>query len=413
MNKRLEKIIKHAYTQTPMYMNLAEEQNLNIQDSSIEDIWGSLPIINKELILKHPSSAISISHMALLINKKLVDARTSGSTGKCMEIYWTKEDLKRSLLSLWIYRKKQYDINPDDKYCYFYTTRTTGPVETESEVRDYAMGFSKCGLDKEKMKLFYEQMLEFQPVWMLLQPSLAILLQQCVEEYNLPKIESLRYIELSAEMLSKGTKHKLEEVLGCNISNQYGCNEANSIAYECKEGHLHCVNSNVYVEVMKDGKLAEDGEEGEIVITSLHNYAMPIIRYTVGDRGMIYHNSECACGNPNPILDLTVGRSNDWVLDRDGNRINTYIFVRAAENVNRVMEDAIKQFQIIQEDYDEFTIRLVLDDEDDAYDVEELFIENFIQPSLDGAVFNFEYHDALFPEENGKLLYFKSMIETK
>jgi len=412
MNNKLEEIVKYAYDKVPFYVKLLEELNLNIEGNNFDEIWDKVPVIDKNMMLDcNSGSNMSAEYVYLSMTGKLIQISTSGSTGKCMDIFWDEKDIRKSLLPLWIYRKRYHNINPDDKRCYFYTMRKVGYDEIEMETVSSGMGFSKCSLDKEKMKQIYLKMLEYQPKWLWLQPSLASLLVQCIKENNLPKIDSLKYIEMTGEMLFEETKKEIKEVFGCDISNQYGCCEANSIAYECCKGHLHCVNSNVYVEIMEDGKKVEDGVEGDVVITCLHNHAMPMIRYNIGDRAILYPSSKCSCGSKNPVLELTTGRSNDFVLNEDGSRVNTYIFVRAIENVNRVMEYIIKQFQIVQEDYNRFTVKLVLDEETDEGSIEELFVENLVQPSLADAIFNFEYYDRLFPDDkNGKLLYFRNRL---
>ena len=97
-----------------------------------------------------------------------------------------------------------------------------------------------------------------------------------------------------------------------------------------------------------------DGEEGEVCVTSLVNKAMPFIRYNIGDRAIINSNHECGCGSSNKILKLTRGRVNDYISTSTGERINSYIFVRAIEIVNYMYPQTIKQFQIVQNDYFRF-----------------------------------------------------------
>lgn len=413
MENKLYDMAKYAYTKVPFYIRLAEEMNFNIQDFDSDFNWDELPIVDKNMIVQSNSSIISVEYLPYLIQEKLIIAKTSGSTGKCMELYWHEKDLKKSLLPLWILRKKYYGINPNDKLCYFYTIRALGNMEKDIEYSENAIAFSKSGLNKDKLRQIYETILEYNPKWMLLQPSIAQLLVQCMKENNYPRINSLKYIELSGEMLFPELRKELQDAFGCEIANQYGCNEVNSIAYECRKGSLHCMSSNVFAEVLIDGKPAKDGEEGDIYITSLNNHAMPIIRYGIGDRGIKYSNKKCDCGNRSPIIELTTGRSNDWVYCKDENKVNSYVFVRAIEAINYSMDNVVRQFQVIQNDYDEFTVKLVLDDDElfQTKMIEKIFHENLIEPSIKNAKYQFEYQDTLLPDQkSGKLLYFRNNI---
>lgn len=129
-------------------------------------------------------------------------------------------------------------------------------------------------------------------------------------------------------MLLESTRRKLEEAFKCKISNQYGCYEANSIAYECPHNKLHCMEDNIYVEIVdNEGKEVTKVNEGNIIITTLNSHAMPFIRYKIGDRGVMDYNQEvCKCGNKSPVLKLSSGRVNDYIVLDDGSRINAYVY---------------------------------------------------------------------------------------
>lgn len=405
IEKQLINIVAHAYSKVPFYIDMKEEMKLEL------DQWNNIPVIEKEMLLTHASAFIEPQY--LLFDKEMFYTQTSGSTGKCLDVYWNHHDYIKSLITLWVYRKKYYDINPQDKHCYFYVGRNLGQLDSVYEKQGSGLGFCKSGLDYTKLKDIYNMILEFQPKWMLLQPSLAVILSDVKRKYNLPAIKSLKYLELSGEMLFDLTRKKLKKEFQCAVVNQYGAHEVNSIAYECREGHLHCMETNVLVEVLDNyGNPVEEGMEGNIYVTSLMNYAMPFIRYNIGDRGILYDGGVCKCGNKEKILVLTSGRINDWILQENGEKINTYVFVRAVENVNRIMEGAIIQFQIIQKDFKDFIVKLVIEDDCNIIEIQELFMKNLWQPSLEGSSFHFEIYDILLPEDrNGKLYWFKNEMK--
>ncbi len=413
MNKinRLERILHHAYTTTPFYMDSDDDYINDIRGKGFvlkeESDWEKIPLTKKEDIVLHKDSFISSHYLSLYLQEKLLQVSTSGSTGKCVEIYWSKSDNNRSLMPLWLKRKRYYQINPHDRHCYFYTGRKLGETDIETEDIGYARGFCKSNLNEKKLVQIWYEMIAYNPIWFVLQPSMGALLAKVVETYNLPMIPNLRYIEMSGEMLLPAVREQIERVLHVRIANQYGCVEMNSIAYECSEGYLHCMEENVFTEILDDdGKAVSEGEEGNIYITTLLNYAMPLIRYQIGDRGR-FVNQRCDCGNHETIMELSNGRNNDWVIDNNGEYINAYIFIRCITNTNIICENAIYQFQVIQHEIGRFSVNLVIDDEFPAEKIRSLFLENLWQTSLSGAAVHFNFHPNLYPDSSiGKLKWF-------
>lgn len=407
--EKQRKIIQHAYQTVPFYMNRSREMGL---DCETFEHFTDIPVVAKEDLVLRNDSFISAGYMAEYLQGKLLQTHTSGSTGKCANIFWNLKECRRSLLPLWIRRKKFYDINPHDRHCYFYTGRNVGETDMEGEEGGFALGFCKSNLTDEKLADIWEKMRAFKPVWMNLQPSMAMLLCRVIEKYGLNSIPTLRYIETTGEMLFPYMRKYIQDTLNVVIADQYGCNELNSLAFECPNGYLHCMEENAVIEIVdRQGKPVPDGEEGEIVVTSLNNYAMPLIRYRIGDRGR-FLKKVCTCGDGGRVLELTTGRSNDWVIDREGNLLNAYIFARCVENVNKIYEHAVLQFQVIQHAVDDFTIKLVLDEECEPDEICGYFMENLWQGTLAGADFKLQLYPELIPEErSGKLKWFISEIE--
>ena len=404
-----KELVKNAYKNAPMYMKL-------IQAGDKEDIK-ELPVIDKNYVIENESGAIAADSIMLYYADKLIKTRTSGSTGKYMEIFWKHTDYKKSMMPLWLLRKKYYGIEPNDKLCFFFTLGEEKYEERNKIVENNQVGYSKSNLTMESIRDIYMDICEERPKWMLLQPSMAVLLCQCVRKYGLSPVESLKYIEFSGEILTEQVRNDVKEVFGCAVANQYGANEFNSIAYECPCGNMHVMISNVYVEVMIDNEAVPEGTEGELIITTKTNTAMPLIRYKIGDMGCV-KKSSCNCGNSKPVLELTSGRTNDWILCENGEKKMAYVLVRAIDCINNISEGAIKQFQIIQKAVNKFVINLVMDEDEREYFVakgmEQEFKKYIADDEVSKSEFVFEYYDEMFPEQilggnglyNGKFKYF-------
>lgn len=412
MNKRLEKIVRETYETVPIYVRNREKLKINMEEIVKEEKWEDIPVLERNQIISEETSVMAPSAVSLLMANKLIFARTSGSTGKYMEIWWKKEDYNKSMLPLWYYRNKYYGILPQDKMCYFYTVHNV-EEEEKSFLRKSELGFSKMNLTMERLSDIWHEMKEFQPKWLMLQPEIAMLLCKCMDRYGLARIESVQYIEFSGEILTDTIRQTVKEHFECRMANQYGANEFNSIAYECPYGNMHLMSENVYVEVLNENGECVAGEEGEVYVTSLTNSVMPLIRYRIGDRGKLEMGKKCLCKNHNPVFQLSSGRADDWIVLADSEKVMPNVLIRAFDCVNYRMDGVIKQFQAIQEDIGQFLVRLVVEEEDEYLkkEIEELFMESLEDERLRAARYRFEYQEELFPdEETGKLKWFKNII---
>ncbi len=414
MNEKIKKVVIEAYNTVPMYYKIRGTKNINIESILQEGKWSDLPIIDKNTVVSEGSSSLSSASIPLLLTNELISGRTSGSTGKYMEIFWNRSDYNKSMLPLWYYRNKYYSIKPDDKMCFFFTIHKVGEEEEQCIREKNTLGFSKSNLDMDKLAKIYIEIKEYSPKWLLLQPSMGALLCECMDRFSLEPIESVKYIEFSGEILTDEIRKNIKSHFQCQIANQYGSNEFNSIAYECPYGNMHIMNENVHVEVLDDNNKEVFEEKGEVCITSLTNKAMPLIRYRLGDIAKKISNVSCSCGNKNHMIELLSGRTNDLILCSNGSKINVYSLVRGIDNINYITDGIVKQFQIVQNDIDNFTIKLVVDDEDELFyedNIKENFISSLIDENIKYADFNFEFYTDLFPDDvTGKYKYFINNI---
>ena len=386
-----EDIIRYAYERVPFYSQLRNKAR-----------GDGYPVIDKHMILNDTNRLFSPEYFSELFADKLERVFTSGSTGDCLEILWRKDQNIRSLLPLWNMRKKYYGILPNHRRCHFFITKIKDGQEIQIEESKYALGFCKTDLSEEKVLSIYKKMELFAPEWMIIQPSMLAILMKVIKKFNCSPLSELRYIEITGECMPEDGKREAASFFGCQIASQYGCYEVNSIAYECPCGNMHVMKENVFVEIV-------NGDE--ICVTSLHNRVMPFIRYKVGDRGRIDWNVNCACGNRAPVLYLNKARDNDYIIYKDGTIFHSDILYGIVERINLLMERPILQYQIVQEDYEYFLIYIVLDDEEDAQSVEEMFKRLAKDYHIKGKL-DFFFVDYLFPsEKTGKLAWFCSKMK--
>ena len=408
MSSKLSNLLTYAFENVTYYKELFEKNNIDPKDINTRDDLEKLPLLTKSIVQSRHDDFISGEYQKYPKNENIVIMRTSGSTGKNLKVVWDQKDNIKSVVPLWVIRNKMYKINPAMKWCNFFSVMYSGNkianmVDKEYQKNGTVLSFSKINLTYEKLIAVYNDMLEFQPAWLMLQPSVAYLLSEAVKNEKLPKIESLKYIELSGEYLFDNYRKSVEDAFDVPVVNLYGCNESNEIAIEYPDRKMHIISDNVIVEVIKNGK-SVIGEEGDIYITSLNNYAMPFVRYETGDKGILTQNDK-----GDFILELKSGRSSDYIMLENNKKLNSYVVQNIMEYTNENMHSAIKQFQIVQNDYDKFTAYMVIDDRFSGWKkaVEEEFIENIADDDLKNTKWDFIWRDKIEPDpRTGKFKFF-------
>ena len=146
---------------------------------------------------------------------------------------------------------------------------------------------------------------------------------------------------------------------GAPTISHYGGRETGDVACQCPQrGGLHISLNAHKVEVIDpQGRPARDGEEGELAVTPLHNYAMPLIRYRVGDRAAPIAEP-CPCGRGFPMLKRIYGRVMDRLVNARGDSVDPMFFTAF---IGRITNDGfIRRFQVVQEEVDLLTVKIIL-----------------------------------------------------
>jgi phenylacetate-CoA ligase len=162
------------------------------------------------------------------------------------------------------------------------------------------------------------------------------------------------FVISSAEPLTPQLRLLLGNAFGCPVYSFYGSRECSSIAGECQHGLHHVFSYNHWVEVVDDaGRPVGDGEEGRVLVTTLHNRVMPLILFDIGDRA-VKGSSACECGWDTPTLRAVNGRTSDHFLLRDGTLIYGEFFTHLLHGHPR-----LEAFRFVQEDYDKIRVEVI------------------------------------------------------
>ena len=349
--KRLRSLLLHAGEKVPYYHDLFAE--LRFDPSAIEkteDIQ-VLPILTRELIQDNQDRL-------LVSNPQAYGARpnsTGGSTGCPLNFYQCTNYGTNSEAALWM-----SDMVAGRKM----GSRTAILWGAHRDTRRFEglKGFAYCLLHNrryfdaydmslEQMHNYYRALQRFQPEVLIGYASSLDLFACFLRENRLAPSFPRVSIITSAEVLSSYMRETLEEVFRVPIFDRYGSRELSLIAYECEEHNgLHLNLSDQYAELRGNDPYHEPAE---IVTTSLNNYAMPFIRYRIGDMAVLSDRS-CTCGRSAPLLQRVDGRMTDTITTKSGKLVYGGCF--------RVLFwgcSGIRQYQFIQESLDKFVLKIV------------------------------------------------------
>jgi phenylacetate-CoA ligase len=165
-----------------------------------------------------------------------------------------------------------------------------------------------------------------------------------------------RVVFTTAEPLHDFQRRMIESVFGCPASMEYGSREAGLIANECPAGGFHVSAEAVMVEVLQES--SQGTEMGEIVVTNLHSWAMPIIRYRTQDICKGLMEEPCRCGRELPRLASVDGRRSDFLVTPRGRVIHGQAAAYLLRETESVRE-SIREFQIIQDTVDSLMVKVV------------------------------------------------------
>jgi phenylacetate-CoA ligase len=208
------------------------------------------------------------------------------------------------------------------------------------------------------------------------------------------------------ELLDDYTRSQATRAFGAEVYDIYGTTESGVMYTECVEHHgYHSWGTSVIVEITRDGEVVSPGKEGDVTFTTLINHAMPFIRYDLEDIGALVEG-ECPCGNCFPRMRLTEGRKREVIRLSDGRVVPAVWVIGYLPQIR-----GVKQFQIVQEDLDTFSVSIVKGIEFSTHTFEE--IREKLNPVLGDVVLDLSVVDEIPREKSGKLRPFITKVQAK
>ena len=402
--KHLEKLLSHAYQNVPFYI---KRLNSIVRDCGLSiDDFDKIPLLTKRDVREYGKELISKD----IGTRKWFYNSSGGSTGEPVRFIQDELFYKWSAASKRIYYENIIGINePAVKKILLWGSERDifkGTIGFKAKMMNWLTNtkfLNSFRMSETDMEQYVKILNSYKPD--LIRAYAGSLYELCkfIEKKRIA-IHRPKVIVTSAEKLRREMREKIESVFGTKVYDFYGSREVDCIAGECNAGLLHIFTFNSYVEVLNEHNYSvKEGEIGKIIITTLHNYSMPLIRYEIGDTAVL-GPKKCKCGNPLPTLKEVSGRITDHFIREDKTIIHGEYFTHLF-----YLKDWINAFQVVQEDYGK--IRIFVVPRGDINEAEKREIESKIKFVM-GKNCNilWEFVEEIPATNSGKHIYTKSLL---
>lgn len=403
--EKLRNILVHAYENTLYYKEIFDESGFNPYKVSDTFELRKIPLLTKEIVRKRFDDLTA----ANIRKDQVSEANTGGSTGVPMTFLRDRESLyMRKGQELYFDRWMGYRIG--EKVAVFVAASHFDGVVDRIKVKvrnatcERMLHFDPHDITEEYMESFVPKYRQFAPSMIKCFPNSLRIFADFVgrKGVELPRVRS---ISCTGENLYAHQRKLFEKTFGGEVFEKVGTRESGVFACECKvHKGMHVFTEGVVLEILdKDGRPAEPGEIGQVVITDLFNKAMPLIRYKIGDMAVASDGRICDCGNPLPLIEKLLGRDRDIILDSYGNPKPGYLFTEVVLHMNLVA-----QFQVQQPNRHSLVVKIVKRDAQgiDIRKIEQEF-QNIVGPLVR---IEFEFVKEIPRDPSGKYGYVISKV---
>lgn len=355
--RRLRQLVRHVYLHVPYWNAAMDERGLTPEDIQTPEDLSKLPLLSKQTVREDLYFDLFADNHQ---KSEMLKISTSGSTGEPMVLYGDRRQLEMR----WATTLR--------------ATEWTGWRFGDRQARLWhqTLGMSKTQVFRERLDALFMRRL-FIPAFELTEEKInelvhrlrkfqPVLIDGYAESFNFlahyaskNDVEDLspKAIMTSAQIMPQQVRELIETEFNTKVFDKYGSREFSGIAYECDQHDGHHIMSESYiVEILKDNRPAKPGELGEVVITDLNNYAVPLIRYRLGDLAIAMDPNEiCACGRSLPRIGRIEGRAQAIVFAANGRWLPGTFFAHFFKDYDH----AILQYQVVQDRRAEITLRVV------------------------------------------------------
>jgi phenylacetate-CoA ligase len=336
--RELRRLVEHAFLTIPYYQRKYAAAGIRLEDIQSPADYARLPILTREEINDHREELRSTAY-----RKRLISHATGGSSGTPTRFYISIESYDwRTACTQRAYGWSGYQQG--ERTLHLWGAPIGRPPRLQAWKSSlYAavrrdLFFNTFSQSAALWERVYSAALRFRPRFVIAYVSSLEQFARYLLERNL-KLSGVRAAISAAEAVCAHHKDLCRQALGAPLFNVYGSREFRCIASECEQQQgLHINSENILVET------ALPPQEGpsEILITDLHNYGMPFLRYAIGDVGQL-ESAPCPCGRGLPRLRSVEGRVLDMLRTADGRLVPGEFFPHLLKEFPEIAEFQVEQ----------------------------------------------------------------------
>ncbi len=354
--KRLQHVLHHAVDAVPFYRERAAAYAGFLQAEPSLDSWHSVPWLSRADVLDQREAL----RAGRFPPEQQVEreANSSGSTGRHVSVLVSRASSR--VIDAIAERDHRWHERDTALSAAAIRAVPRGTKLAGGGKRAWGRGGGRLSVLEvhTPVREQLDWLLEREPAYIATYASNARALLQAAKARGI-RWSALRELGTFGEVVDDSLRQLAQAVWGVPLVDAYSCVELGYLALQCpKHPHYHVQSENVLLEVVKpDGGSALPGETGRVVVSTLHNYAMPLLRYDLGDYAVV--GQPCDCGRGLPVLERVVGRVRNLMRLRtdEGDDV---LWPRYASNVLGKYF-AVRQFRLTQVAYEDFVLALVSD----------------------------------------------------
>lgn len=343
---KLEKLLNHCWENVPYYREIWQRAGINdiTEVKNLAD-FAKLPVLTKQDVADHYDKLIPESYKGKNIKKA-----TGGSTGTPFRFEldelsndtrqaimwrgygWLGAGLGVKSLFLWgdnIGKTSWLRSLKENLYHRFYNRKMV----------------STFSMNLNNLAEYIATINNYKPEAIISYVNPLYEIARFINQNDI-KVFSPDSLLTGAEPLYDFQRIEIEKAFKAKVYNTYGCREFMLIAAECQQQNgLHINIDHLVVETLDSEGNSMVGEAGDLAITDLMNYGMPLIRYINGDRATLTE-SKCNCANPLPIIEKINGRKLDVIKTSAGHMIPGELFPHLFKEFEGVVKFQVKQTEL-------------------------------------------------------------------
>ena len=345
---RLKELVSHAIQFVPYYRDLAHRRGFRATDVDLETLPELFPILERDEVRSEPGRFISTAFSS----RETTVASTSGTTGSPLQIVRSKVAVQRnyaffSRFLAW------HGLSPFSRSATFggralvSSARKSPPFwRPNPGLKD--LRFSSYHISSETIPAYLQELARFQPEFIDAYPSAISSLAKGLLATGQPSPIHPVAVITSSETLLPEQRAAIEQAFRCPVADQYGSVELAMFVGQCPRGTYHAAPEYGVLEFVREDEPDEDNL-ASVIATGFLNFAMPLIRYRIGDLVEVGEQAPCACGRASQTMKAVAGRLDDVIVTPDGRAIGRLspVFKAAREIVeSQIVQTALDHVEI-------------------------------------------------------------------